>query len=81
MNVSSSRSARPALSSRLSLLGAAVLLALSATPVLAQERIAPTPAPGQHGPREPRLPTLTLDAAASSEIPQDTVQVTLAYET
>lgn len=81
MNVSSSRNARPALSSRLSLLGAAALLALSAAPVLAQDRIAPPPPAGHHGPREPRVPTLTLDAAARSEVAQDTVQVTMAYET
>ncbi|QEI08346.1 DUF541 domain-containing protein [Pigmentiphaga aceris] len=80
MSFSFSRSARPAFSSRLSLLGAGVLLAMSAAPVLAQDR--PAPPPGRHAEmREPRLPTLTLDAAARSEVAQDTVQVTMAYET
>jgi predicted secreted protein len=61
----------------------AALLTLATAPVLAQVRIDP-PAPppaGQHGPMHERVPTLTLDAAARSEVPQDTVQVTLAYET
>jgi predicted secreted protein len=67
---------------RLSLLGAAALLALSAAPAIAQVRVDPAAEAGHHAPmREERLPTLTLDAAARSEVPQDTVQVTMAYET
>lgn len=82
MSFSFSRSAPSVSLSRLSLLGMAAMLALSATPVLAQDRVDPAAAPGHHGPmREERLPTLTLDAAARSEVPQDTVQVTMAYET
>lgn len=81
MSFSFSRNARPASPFRLSLLGMGALMTLSAAPVLAQDRIAPPPS-GHHAEmREPRLPTLTLDAAARSEVPQDTVQVTMAYET
>jgi predicted secreted protein len=62
-------------------LAIAALLALSAAPVFAQTRIDPPPSPGEHGPMRERVPTLTLDAAARSEVAQDTVQVTLSHET
>jgi predicted secreted protein len=62
-------------------LAIAALLALSAAPVFAQTRIDPPPVPGEHGPMRERVPTLTLDAAARSEVAQDTVQVTLSHET
>ena len=79
MRISTRRS--PSASS-LHKLAIAGLLALSAAPVFAQVRIDPPPPPaGEHGPLRERVPTLTLDAAARSEVPQDTVQVTLSYET
>lgn len=78
MSFSSTRSVSP---SRLSMLGMAALLALSTAPVLAQVQADPAAPAGHHAMRHDRLPTLTLDAAARSEVPQDTVQVTLAYET